>query len=291
MPNYTPRKSSSASNLPMIAAAGFVGFGVLAVAGVIVYHKLTARGEPEVVASVPAADGTGQKASKEASEVPIPPEVSSQVQSAKSNPATPPTKSAPTPPATGNNSPRTTKTKEPPPDDRWKVEARLEYLDALKEQERRMSAQAIQIGSLSQAELKVAERSLKQLLDNGLDKTPKVVVDKAAKIATRYVEALRREQLVKSPRYAQMVASGEAPARYPAEKRKALYDQISSVVGFEGKWTLTMLFDDLNQSDMDTALEAAMTYQRGGMGRLTRDQRLILLRAGALDLFRRELGY
>lgn len=180
----------------------------------------------------------------------------------------------------------------PADDNDWKAEAITEYLEAFKENQRKMSEMKIRIGMLSEAEFANATRCLKILneTENSLKLVPDGLADAAAKIAPDYVAALRREKRMRTPEYDKLVKDGLLPKRYPIEKRMKLYSEFSRVVGTETKWSLMVGFDQLSADEMDEMMLATDQLSRGGLGSLTKRQRQLLLKAEAHELFKRELG-
>lgn len=172
----------------------------------------------------------------------------------------------------------------------WRDEAKAEYLEALKAQERRASATATAVGSLGKGERLHAMNCLKVIDERGIDKVPESMIEDAAKIAPQYIAAERREQMMRTGAYAKLVADGKRPERHPVEKRKQLYGEFARTLGIEKKWALVLPFDDLSAAEMDDAVAVAAKASSAGLSKLTKRERALLLKAEALDYFKRELG-
>lgn len=183
-----------------------------------------------------------------------------------------------------------TATSKPAEDTTWQTEAKVEYADALRANADRAAKTAVQYGGMTKGEQEYAVRSLRFIRDNGINKTPPPMVEAAAKVAPLYVEVERREQLMKTGEYAKLVADGILPPRYPSEKRKEKYAEFARAVGMDAPWSLGLSFDKLNADEMDATLAIAARLTEKEFGRLSKQERLMLLRAGAMDLYKRELG-
>ena len=94
---------------------------------------------------------------------------------------------------------------------------------------------------------------------------------------------------MQTPEYARLVAEGKMPARHPIAKRKELYAEFAAVTGEDPKWSPASLFEDLNATEMDALMEATAKLKKNGLAQLSKEQRLLVLKAGALDYFKNEL--
>jgi hypothetical protein len=173
----------------------------------------------------------------------------------------------------------------------WMQEAKQDYLDALKQKEQRMTATAQRLGKLNQGEFELSKEALKQVQEFGVDKVAPDVLKMAANIAPDFVRTRKRELLMKSGEYAKLVKEKKAPPRYPAEKRKELFDQFNAVISVAKEWSLAAWFDDLSSPEMDAAVAAANVVKKDGFGKLTHEQRLLVLKAGGLEYVGKQLGY
>jgi hypothetical protein len=166
-------------------------------------------------------------------------------------------------------------------------------LTALREKERRLSELQLRVGLLSRAEFKRAEAAALRLkeqveLDRPLVLDPELM-ETAARILPEFVDAFRREALVRSPEYAELVKAGKAEPRLPWQRRKKLCELFTREVGGSGNWGLTNPFDDLNERDMPAAVDAVRQANASGLGSLKKEQRLLILKAGATGFFEDKL--
>jgi len=303
MPNHTPRQSSSVSNLPLIAAVGFAGLGILAVAGVIVYHKLTPRGEPEVVASVPAANGAVAEQKQPDGKTPAPSE----------SPTAPSAKSAARPAAA-----RTAPTRKADParvksadDQIWReevaedIKAARSFMQQVKE--------PVQAPGMTMVEYKRAltvVNSFKQrypvegpipiyrlLLNADLSQASSVMPETSrvlrreafTQIARLDRPGMERQVMALTPNHPEvrLLLDNELytklHATLPWQERKTQYERFQMLTGVKGAWSLLQPFDDLTGPDMAAAIAAAEKLKTSGLRALTSDERTDLLAGGAVD--------
>ncbi len=170
-------------------------------------------------------------------------------------------------------------------DRKWVAEARVEYLNALEEKERRMSAAQRRLGLMNRAEIETGKEAVKLVQANGLDRSPEAVIRSAEAVAPETIAALRRERVVNSPEYTELVRNGAYPLFHPTAKREELYTEFAAAVGEKAKWSVALRFAALTAKEMDELIEGVRRLKDGGLGKLTKPQRLLLLKAGGLDYF------
>jgi hypothetical protein len=78
--------------------------------------------------------------------------------------------------------------------------------------------------------------------------------------------------------------------RLPLGERTSQFDLFAAATDDKSEWSLLHPFDDLNENEMGDAVLAAHKAKLGGLGALTREQRLLLLRAGAIVFYGRLLA-
>jgi hypothetical protein len=76
-------------------------------------------------------------------------------------------------------------------------------------------------------------------------------------------------------------------SRASLDKRKEHYKKLVQITGQTETWSLMLPFDDLTEAEMKDVLDLAALAKEKGLTSLDREQRLLLLRAGAFDFFRR----
>jgi hypothetical protein len=257
-PRRSRRTQSSSTRLILIlAVAGFAFVGI----GAVVYLAMRPAGSKEVAANRtdhPPTELTGKNQSHATTFA-----VSS---SDRSQPA-----------------PKKTS------DRRWTADAQLELLGALEQKERRMSENQIRLGRLSEAEFQESKAAALWIKDNGIEKASQALITAARKTAPLMISHLQREAVVRSSDYRQLVRDGKVEDRYPAEKRKELFQAFCEQTGFTSEWSLGVLFDDLNVKEMDEILVVLKKVNAEGLRIASKDQRLLILRAGALDYFQKLL--
>lgn len=155
-------------------------------------------------------------------------------------------------------------------DQAWVLEAKLEYYAALKEREREQSEAQIRLGSMSRAEFEFAANSLKLIQEKGIENASQEAVDAAARIAPGFVRARLRENGL----------AAEPPNLYPKAERQRRYAEFARAMGIKDGWALGSKFDLLTIPEMEVLSEALVKYQGGGLGKLTKPERLMLLKAG-----------
>lgn len=124
-----------------------------------------------------------------------------------------------------------------------------------------------------------------------MEDVPPDLLDDAAKVAPDYVASLRRERVIHSPDYPKLVREGAVPLYHPDTKRKELYATFAAAVGLEAEWSPTSQFAGLTAREMDLLMAGVMGLKEGGLGWLNKEQRRLLIKAGGLDYFGRQLGY
>jgi len=77
--------------------------------------------------------------------------------------------------------------------------------------------------------------------------------------------------------------------RLPWQEREALFNEFAQATGIKESWSLTHPFDDLDGAEMRSLPEVLRRVKVGGLASLTKEQRQLLLRAGAIDFFQRHL--
>jgi hypothetical protein len=70
------------------------------------------------------------------------------------------------------------------------------------------------------------------------------------------------------------------------DKRKEYYKKLAQITGQKERYSLLLPFDDLTEAEMKDVLVAAALAKEKGLLGLDREQRLLLLRAGAYEFFR-----
>ena len=75
--------------------------------------------------------------------------------------------------------------------------------------------------------------------------------------------------------------------RFPVARRKQLYAQFAETTGDKREWSLLHPFDDLTGQMMVDVVDYCKLAKSDGLGSLDREQRSLILRAGAVDLFER----
>jgi hypothetical protein len=78
-------------------------------------------------------------------------------------------------------------------------------------------------------------------------------------------------------------------ARLPAVERRALHATFAAVTGDGEVWSRLHPFDDLDGKEMKTAIEVAELVKREGLRAISRDERLLILRAGGAAFVERML--
>ena len=80
-------------------------------------------------------------------------------------------------------------------------------------------------------------------------------------------------------------------ARLPWKERKELFAKFVAATGggSDRKWSMIDPFDDLDGDEMRAAIDAGLMVKNDGLRKLSRSQRLLILRAGALDFFENRL--
>lgn len=187
----------------------------------------------------------------------------------------------------------------PPPkteDTKWITEAKREYLAALQDKERRMTTRAREVGALDRLRLEAAKamaETVQEYVKDGGDiaNLPRNMVDPALVLIPDFIAAHRRESVIRSPDYPELVRQGKVPLYYPADKRKALYAEFSKITGIKTEWSVVVPFSGLTASEMDLLGKGLPGLKEGGLGRLSKEQRLLLLKAGALEFVSKQLGY
>jgi hypothetical protein len=79
-------------------------------------------------------------------------------------------------------------------------------------------------------------------------------------------------------------------ARLPAVERKVLHTAFADLTGDGEAWSRLHPFDDLTGTEMKTAVDVAERVKREGLQAISRDERLLILRAGGADFVERMLG-
>jgi len=173
---------------------------------------------------------------------------------------------------------------QPDDGDDWRAEAEAEYAAVMESRRLATLEFSERLGKMNYGEMVNATNCLRSVQQSGVegfaDQRPEVVAA-AERINPTLIAAYRRELAIER---------GELPGRYPLEKRKALWREFAAAVGW-GEFCLTHRFNDLTAQEADAALDAARRLKTGGLKNLTRDERRLLLKAGAYPVFLKELNH
>lgn len=165
----------------------------------------------------------------------------------------------------------------------WLAEVEAEY--AATEEARRLGTERFRasLDRMNYGELVSATNCLRSVQSSGLEgfstMRPEVAAE-AAKVAPNLIAAYRRELAIER---------GELPGRYPLDKRKKLWPEFAAAVGW-GEFCLTQKFNDLTAEEIDAALDAARRLKAGGLQNLNKEERRLLLKAGAYPVFAKAVG-
>lgn len=170
-----------------------------------------------------------------------------------------------------------------PAGDGWQSEAEAEY--AAVAESRRLAAleMAERLKGMDYGQLVSATNCLRSVQMSGVegfaDQRPEVVAE-AEKINPTLIAAYRRELAIER---------GELPGHYSLAKRKELWREFAAAVGWS-EFCLTHRFNDLTQQETDAAIDAARRLKADGLKNLNKEERRLLLKAGAYPVFLKELG-
>lgn len=167
------------------------------------------------------------------------------------------------------------------------AEIRSELKAYLDEADARKRILTRQIGLLNETEYSICAASLKEVQSAGsAQNVPPEMVRKARKLAPTFVDKVIREDALKSGQDEQLTRS-----RFMARDREKKYHEFAGLLGIQAKWSLSVPFDDLNKDDMGKALDIALVCGKlGGITKLNKQQRLLLLRAGGSGWVASQLG-
>ena len=165
------------------------------------------------------------------------------------------------------------------PDSRWIDEARLEYLAAIQAKGRRLRANAQRLGGMNVVERMQGLQSARMVKEHGVGKLPGGIVDAAERFAPEFVGTMKRDEAIRL---------GELPGYPDQKRRKEHWDKLSKAVGpLDGNHNLGT-FATLSEKEMDAAHLAAQNAANG-LGKLSPEERGLLLAVGALEWFDEQL--
>ncbi len=175
------------------------------------------------------------------------------------------------------------------PEPAWKVEIFKEIQSVRATIDEKNGAMNAKLDKMEEAERKDALDAL-QFLTERYEKASPDEEEAVAKFAPHIVQLYQREMSMRSGTYAKQVKAKEAPDRLSAADRKKKHGELMEVLKQKEKWTLAVPFDDLSATEMAKAVETARKAEKAGVQALTKEERTLLLRAGARDYFQRKLS-
>lgn len=193
-------------------------------------------------------------------------------------------------------SPKPPEVKTPKQDTKWVLEASFELLGAEKDRLRRMEEYAYRVGRFNEAEYQIAAKAALTIQKSvGVENIEQIhnysadFLELASKVAPLMILHRQREALMRSSNYPLLVKNGAAELRLPWEQRRSLYEEFARIVGEDRPWSLGVFFDNLNKTEMENLINGIRLADKQGFGAINKEQRLLILKAGALDYVRKQI--
>jgi hypothetical protein len=186
--------------------------------------------------------------------------------------------------------------KKPVPDRTWIAAARLELLDFEKAKLARMEAYQQKLGALNEIRYQEASRLAKKIRDTvNIENAEDIYlftqdqINRASLVDHIAVSTRLREAMMRKPEYETLVMQGRVERRFPWHVRQERYRRFAMIVGETRPWSLAVAFDDLNQNDMEDLAAMLTKAETDGFGSLSSENRRLILRAGAVRYFEKQL--